>query len=220
MEFMNTIGYAVCHQIPERSIFIDGKQLPVCARDTGLYIGSLLSMVFIITTRRRAHNAIPATFISFSFVFFMLLLGIDGITSYLGIRTTTNAIRLATGLLVGIGLPFFMYPLMVDNVLSPGREKRIISTWYEMVLLLLLVATGFLLINNFNTGLFFPISILITGGILALHFLMFLTLVSFIVDLAGSKQSAKKLFVSLPVALLMMAVEFPLLIALHRYVNR
>jgi uncharacterized membrane protein len=220
MEFIQRIGYAVCHQIPERSILIDGKQLPVCARDTGLYIGSLLSLLYIVSTRRRNRNAIPAPFISFSFVFFMLLLAIDGITSYLGIRATTNAIRLATGLLVGIGLPFFMYPLTIDNILSPKGEERILSRWWELAILISMVIVSFLIILHFNKGLYNPLSMLITAGVLGLHFLMFLTLVSFLLDVSGPRSSVKKLLVSLPLALLIMAIEFPLLIKLHHFVER
>jgi uncharacterized membrane protein len=33
-------GSIVCHQLPERSFFLDGRQLPVCARCTGLYLSS------------------------------------------------------------------------------------------------------------------------------------------------------------------------------------
>jgi uncharacterized membrane protein len=34
------IGGVICHQKPERSFFIDGHQLPVCARCTGLYVSA------------------------------------------------------------------------------------------------------------------------------------------------------------------------------------
>lgn len=220
MEFMNTIGYAVCHQIPDRSIFIDGKQLPVCARDTGLYIGSLLSLIFIASTNRRTRNAIPIPAISFTFVFFMLLLGIDGISSYLGMRTTTNGIRLMTGLLVGIGLPFFMYPLTIDSILSPKSEKHILSRWYELVVLMLLAGAAFLVILLFNHGLFIPISGVVTVGIIALHLLMLMTLASFLVDRASSGRPVKKLLASLPLAVFLLAIEFPLLIKLHQYAGR
>lgn len=34
---MFSIGAVICHQLPDRSFFWDGQQLPVCARCTGLY---------------------------------------------------------------------------------------------------------------------------------------------------------------------------------------
>lgn len=38
------IGGVVCHQKPERSFFIDGHQLPVCARCSGLYLSALIGV--------------------------------------------------------------------------------------------------------------------------------------------------------------------------------
>lgn len=36
--FVYAAGSVVCHQLPERSFFLDGRQLPVCARCSGLYL--------------------------------------------------------------------------------------------------------------------------------------------------------------------------------------
>jgi uncharacterized membrane protein len=37
------IGTFICHQRPERSFVLHGRQLPVCARCTGLYVGAALA---------------------------------------------------------------------------------------------------------------------------------------------------------------------------------
>ena len=37
------IGSFICHQRPERSFFVGGQQLPVCARCTGLYLGAAVA---------------------------------------------------------------------------------------------------------------------------------------------------------------------------------
>jgi hypothetical protein len=36
------IGGAICHQLPDRSFFAWGRQLPVCARCVGIYAGAAL----------------------------------------------------------------------------------------------------------------------------------------------------------------------------------
>ncbi len=36
--FAYDVGRLICHQLPERSFFLGGRQLPVCARCTGLYL--------------------------------------------------------------------------------------------------------------------------------------------------------------------------------------
>lgn len=39
------IGSLVCHQIPERSFYVGGFQLPVCGRCLGLYAGSAVGLL-------------------------------------------------------------------------------------------------------------------------------------------------------------------------------
>ena len=36
--FIYSLGSVICHQLPERSFFLDSRQLPVCARCAGLYL--------------------------------------------------------------------------------------------------------------------------------------------------------------------------------------
>jgi uncharacterized membrane protein len=47
-------GSVICHQLPERSFFLDGRQLPVCARCTGLYLSGAAGFLgwFIWKTAR------------------------------------------------------------------------------------------------------------------------------------------------------------------------
>ena len=38
------VGHFICHQKPDRSFFLGGLQMAVCARCTGLYVGAALAM--------------------------------------------------------------------------------------------------------------------------------------------------------------------------------
>ena len=51
------VGSVVCHQIPERSFYWAGQQLPVCARCTGLYVSGMVGLIvwIAIKTARRWH---------------------------------------------------------------------------------------------------------------------------------------------------------------------
>ncbi|GAB4093321.1 DUF2085 domain-containing protein [Flaviaesturariibacter terrae] len=84
-----------CHRKPERSFFWKGRQFPVCARCTGIYLGYL-------------------TFPFFNFEFWYLASGwalllmaptiIDGLTQAYLRRESTNWLRFSTGLAAGTGL--------------------------------------------------------------------------------------------------------------------
>lgn len=220
MEILERIGYAVCHQLPEKSIFIEGKQLPVCARDTGIYFGSLISLFFILFSRRRRSNSIPIPYISFTFVFFMLLMGVDAVSSYVGFRETTNSIRLLTGLLVGISLPLFMYPILIDNLFEKHDEEHILKSWYELLLLLFLVISSYLLILYFNVQLYYPVAFATIIGIGALHFLLLCTLISFFVFNFNIKSNIKKALLIFPQSFILLFAEFVILTKLHNLVSK
>jgi uncharacterized membrane protein len=39
------MGGVICHQRPDRSFFVEGHQLPVCARCTGLYVSAAIGLL-------------------------------------------------------------------------------------------------------------------------------------------------------------------------------
>ena len=45
LAFLYAAGSVICHQLPERSFFLDGRQLPVCARCTGLYLSGAAGLL-------------------------------------------------------------------------------------------------------------------------------------------------------------------------------
>ena len=45
-------GYALCHRITERSFTINGRQFPLCARCTGMYLGAALTIVVLFLAGR------------------------------------------------------------------------------------------------------------------------------------------------------------------------
>jgi len=83
-----------CHQIPERSFFIRGKQFPVCARCFGVLIGNLVAygMFFIYI--------MPPEFC----VLGCTVMFIDWFIQYIGIRESKNIRRLITGIIGGYSL--------------------------------------------------------------------------------------------------------------------
>lgn len=113
------LGYPVCNQIPERSLFYLGYQMPLCARCTGIYIGFVVATVYVALLHRRfefSRRALPVALLITSLA---LPLIIDVATSYTGLRSTTNNIRLLTGLLFGISGGILLIGLLND-ALNPS----------------------------------------------------------------------------------------------------
>jgi Predicted membrane protein len=84
-----------CHQLPERSFFINGKQFPVCARCTGVTIGQASAILYFLLTKK----------VSLKFALISLsIMGIDWGTQAIGLKSSTNLRRLLTGICGGFGI--------------------------------------------------------------------------------------------------------------------
>jgi len=81
--------------MPERSFFYKGKQFPVCARCTGIYIGYIAVIIF----------AVFRTYIPLLWSVLLLVpVIVDGLTQAYCNRESTNVLRLITGIMFGVGL--------------------------------------------------------------------------------------------------------------------
>lgn len=136
------VGYGLCHQLPERSFAAGGYQLPVCARDTGIYVGFALSLLVIamVERGRRPSEAPRAPWLLLGGVF-IAAMAFDGVTSYAGLRETSNDIRLITGLLAGYALPLLVVPMLNSQMWSGQSGLRVFGGTRGWVWLLSLPAT-------------------------------------------------------------------------------
>lgn len=83
-----------CHQIPERSFFIRGYQLPLCARCTGIAMGHATSLLLCVL-----HVILPL-WVS---LLMLIPLIVDGGVQLLFFVMSNNARRFVTGMLYGVG---------------------------------------------------------------------------------------------------------------------
>jgi len=101
-----------CHQKPERSFFLWGEQIPVCARDVSVYVAAFFSSVVYPTVKRMCSTGLPS---KWYLVVFLFPMAVDGTTQLLGFRESTNFLRFVTGLWAGLIAPFYFIPLMMSS---------------------------------------------------------------------------------------------------------
>ncbi|MGH9914024.1 MAG: DUF2085 domain-containing protein [Pyrinomonadaceae bacterium] len=89
-----TAGHLVCHQISERSPHVLGVQFPLCWRCTGILVGSLILVVYLLL---RKH--LPLFRLS---LVLALLMPLDVLYNMIAHSSGDNGRRLVTGLLWGI----------------------------------------------------------------------------------------------------------------------
>ena len=96
MTIKKFLGIAfMCHQRPDRSFFIKGKQFPLCARCTGILVGYFFGIFISIYTGGS------------NYCFYLILLVpmvIDGVIQLKFKKESNNVRRFITGALGGIGI--------------------------------------------------------------------------------------------------------------------
>ena len=103
-----------CHQLLERSFWVAGHQVAICARCSSIYVSFwAIGMAYalwatIYPSRIPAWKAPPLWAIGVA----AIPMGLDGITQLFGFRTSTNLLRTMTGSLVGATAAAVIYPYM------------------------------------------------------------------------------------------------------------
>ena len=106
--FIRKIGNnSGCHQLPERSFFYKGKQFPVCARCTGVFLGQCIAFVFAWLTQ------IPLLISGL----LLAIIGLDWLLQNRKIYMSTNWRRLFTGAAGGFGI-VSVYAFILRKILQ------------------------------------------------------------------------------------------------------
>jgi uncharacterized membrane protein len=111
-------GDVNCHQRASRSYFINGNEMPYCARDVGIFFGmaagAIFSLFFIVELKLRYIIA------------GLVPIGIDGGMQLFGFWESTNPVRLATGglagFVTGIALGYIFFVL--ESALRDRRRAK------------------------------------------------------------------------------------------------
>lgn len=93
--FAYSVGGVVCHQLPERSFFVAGRQLPVCARCTGLYLGVAAGLIgwFLIRRVRAGHRQVSPRVALNVFAIAVVPTAVSWATGIVGVWDGSNLTR-------------------------------------------------------------------------------------------------------------------------------
>ena len=203
-----TLGYGLCHQLPERSLFAGGYQLPVCARDTGIYLGFVASWVMLLVLARGRRPAeLPRWPVLLLIGAFVGSMAFDGITSYAGLRSTTNDIRLLTGMLTGWGLAAITLPMVNSQLWARAGSGRTPAGARETGLWLVGSAASFAAARWVlpATGVVYPL--LVSGAIVATFVIVNLVFVGLMPPFERRATRLRDLGVQILIALALSAAE-------------
>lgn len=187
------VGYAVCHQISLRSYSFDGRQLPLCARCSGQYLGALFGLVLLVVLGRGRAGRLPPGGVIGVLLGFIAIWAFDGLNSYLTLfpgmphlYEPQNVLRVTTGAMQGVALIALVLPFFNSSFWAQVQPQRTITGPREVALLLGIVAAIVALVSSEIASLLYPLALVSVGGTL-----MMLTLVNTMIVALVLKREAR-----------------------------
>lgn len=174
------VGYGVCHQIPLRSPFFDGRQLPLCARCSGQFLGALAGLALLIILGRGKAAKLPPPAVTLVLLGFIAAWAFDGFNSYLTLFPGAphlyephNILRTTTGAMQGVALISLVLPFFNVTLWARPDPRPTIGSLREVLLLLGLIALIVAAVGSEWAPLLYPLALLSVAGTL-----MMLTMVT------------------------------------------
>ena len=105
------LGSFICHQRPERSFFINGQQLAVCARCMGLYAGSAIAapVALIVASALARDRARAFAIVAAAPTAITWLLEFAGLASF------SNVARFIAALPLGFAATWLVMGVLVED---------------------------------------------------------------------------------------------------------
>lgn len=222
----DVVGYGICHRISERSFFVDGRQLPLCARCTGTFLGAVLGLTVMLLLRRHRASRLPPISVLGALVLFTGLWAFDGVNSYLtffpglpNLYEPQNWLRLTTGMLNGLTLVVFAFPIFNFTVWREPTHERVLNNLWELFAILPVVALLILVIQAEIDFLLYPLAILSSLGVLMMLTLINTMIATVVLGREGCADRWYQALVPMSIGLALALLELTAMISLRAYLT-
>jgi uncharacterized membrane protein len=173
IERLRWLDSGICAQQPSHSFFPGDQQLPLCARNTGIYLGFFVTLLTLIAIGRAKAQKLPRWPVIVVLLVGVLAMAIDGLNSLfldLGLPhlyQPHNLLRLATGLATGLALAAVTLPILNYLFWRESNEQRSVESWSGLLLLLPGLVLSFFAVASQSWIVLYPVALLSTAGLLS-----------------------------------------------------
>ncbi len=216
------VGYAVCHQMPSHSFFMGKHQMPLCARCTGTFLASLVTVLWFLVVKRDRKTLLPPLPIEFVLLAFLAIWALDGLNGTLAelnlfhLYAPGNSIRVVSGLLAGTAIGIFAVYLFNNVVWKLPEEEPLAQNPDDLAIILALDGLLSLMVVFGPPRLVLVLGALGILGVLVLLWMLMLSILLMVVGKVGVFVGWRDLLWA-GLAALLAAVLFIVLIDMVRF---
>jgi len=175
----DAVGYALCHQIPERSFKINGEPIALCARCTGMYVGAMLAILYQMLLGKR-RGGLPDKKHLFVLGAFFLAFAVDGTNSALALflghgplYEPSNNLRLFTGMGMGLVMASMLLPTFHQTVWDRYDPRPYFQGWGSFLGMVGMGLAAALLILTEKVWVLLPLTYVGVAGIIVLLVMLY-----------------------------------------------
>lgn len=207
LDRLRAIDGGICAQLPSHTLYPGGTRLPLCSRNTGIYLGVTLGAGYLFYRGRGTSIEIPTGIVKYILFSGVVLMAVDGFNSlFLDIGLPhlyqpNNMLRLATGLLTGIAIAAFLLPVTNSVIWREYDERPSFAAVTQLVPLIPVLAIAFLTVASQSAWILYPVAILSTIGVIGTLLCINLTLMVALSGRIGQYSTLKQSFPIITLAL-------------------
>ena len=174
LERLRWLDSGICAQLPTHSFAPGGQLLPLCARNTGIYLGFVLTLITLVLAGRGRAQRLPSRSLLVLLIAGIVALAIDGFNSFLldlglfHLYQPHNLLRLLTGLLTGLALATLILPVLNRLIWCFYDEQRTVTSWPDLLRFIPALILAFFAVASISSRLLYPIALLSTLGLVTM----------------------------------------------------
>ena len=165
---LQAIAAAVCEQNPAHMLELGRRTLFLCSRCTGMYLGTFVAMTYLFNRKKAMRFPSRGKMVVLGLFFFAF--AVDGINSTIAtfapqysLYSSGNTLRFLTGMSMGIVIANVLLPLWNQTFWAEGSDQAVLSSWRQLVGLILIETLVGALVLSGEKVLYYPVVLLSTG---------------------------------------------------------
>lgn len=195
---MYAVVHGVCAQV--HNIFVGGRQLPLCARNSGIYISVVITTLYLWARGRSRAGRIPPWPVALALGAFVPIMALDGFNSMLldmrapHLYTPRNDLRTLTGM--GMGVTIAVTLTLIFNLAlrkDADREQPVLAGWLDLGAVLAIDFLVLVAIYGNLSLMFWPLAAMAFLGITGVLYSMTVLIVSMLMGYGGAVTSLRQL---------------------------